>query len=100
MKKICSTIKDLRKKHGYNQTQVGEALGLDVTGYGKKELGKSDLTYSQLELLAKFYNMTLVDLVAYPAIVKVERTDEKNLLYLRDKTKELLDEFDCIIKNK
>ncbi len=100
MKQICKTLIELRKKNGYNQSQVGESLGLDATGYGKKELGKSDLTLTQLELLANFYNMTLVEFVAYPETVKVEGTDEKNLILLRDKAKELLDGFDLIIKNK
>jgi transcriptional regulator with XRE-family HTH domain len=66
MKKIYSTIKNLREKNGKTQADLADVLNLDTSGYGKLERGTTDITLTKLEILAEYYNMTVVDLISYP----------------------------------
>lgn len=66
MKEINQTILELRENKGATQSQVGEYLGLDASGYGKLERGVTDITLTKLEKLAQFYGMSVIDLLAYP----------------------------------
>ena len=66
MKQIFATIKELRVKNNKTQAQIAEILGLDTSAYGKLERGATDITLTKLEILANFYNMSVVELISYP----------------------------------
>jgi transcriptional regulator with XRE-family HTH domain len=71
MKQICETLKHLRKKNGYTQQKLADFLDLEVSSYGKKELGQSEITLTQLESLSNFYDMTVIELLAYPKEIHI-----------------------------
>ena len=71
MKSISEILRELRTKNGYTQQKVADALGLENSSYGKKELGQVDITLSQLESIANFYKMSVLELLAYPSAVHI-----------------------------
>ena len=71
MIQISKILKELRKKNGYTQQDLAEVLKLEVSSYGKKELGQTDITLRQLEFIANFYGVTVLELLAYPNSVSV-----------------------------
>ena len=73
MKPISETLKSLRKKNGYTQQNLADVLELEVSSYGKKELGQSDITLTQLECISKFYKMSVLELLAYPDAVAINK---------------------------
>ena len=70
MKKINQTLRELRKLHGYTQLDLAMALDIDNSTYAKIEKGSSEINLSKLEQIANFYKMSVIDLLAYPNIVK------------------------------
>lgn len=76
MKAITEILKELRKKNGLTQQEVADVLDLEVSSYGKKELGKADITLSQLECISNFYKMSVLELIAYPNNVVVNEKNE------------------------
>jgi len=71
MEDFHKILKTIRKKNGYTQQQIAEILSLEVSSYGKKELGQSDITLKQLELISNFYGISVLELLAYPNPVTV-----------------------------
>jgi transcriptional regulator with XRE-family HTH domain len=87
MKTIYSTIKELREKNGKKQADLAEVLNLDTSGYGKLERGTTDITLTKLEILAEYYNMSVIDLLSYPdkyiktgSLINVEIEEKVSLL--------------------
>lgn len=70
MKKINQTLKELRKRNGYTQLDLAAILNVDNSTYAKIEQGISDINLSKLELIANFYKMSVIELLAYPNLVK------------------------------
>ena len=70
MKRINKTLRELRKLHGYTQLDVAMALNIDNSTYAKIERGGSDINLSKLGQIANFYKMSVIELLAYPSLVK------------------------------
>ncbi len=70
MRKINKTLRELRKLYGYTQLDLAVYLNIDNSTYGKIEQGVSDINLSKLELIANFYEMSVVELLAYPNQIK------------------------------
>jgi len=70
MTRISKTLKELRKSYGYTQLDLAATLDIDNSTYAKIERGTSDINFSKLERIANFYKMSVVELLAYPNIVK------------------------------
>ena len=77
MKKINQTLKELRKLNGYTQLDLATVLEVDNSTYAKIEKGDTDINFSKLELIAGFYRMSVVELLAYPNVVKEEGEPSK-----------------------
>ncbi|MDR2962757.1 MAG: helix-turn-helix domain-containing protein [Bacteroidales bacterium] len=71
MKSITEILKELREKKGKTQQDLANVLNLEVSSYGKKELGKADITLTQLERISNFYNISVLELLAYPNTVSI-----------------------------
>lgn len=56
-------IKTIRKSRGLTQADVAESLGLNLTNYNRLETGKTELTVSKMEKLAKILACNPVDLI-------------------------------------
>lgn len=56
---LKENLKALRKKNGITQQEIAEYLGIDTTSYGRIERGERNLSTDRLELISKFYNISL-----------------------------------------
>ena len=56
-------IRLLRLQRGYSQENMAYELGLSTTGYGDIERGKTDLTLSRLNQVAKVLRVSATDLL-------------------------------------
>jgi len=80
MEAINEVLKKLRKKNGYTQQQIADVLALEVSSYGKKELGQSDISLRQLESISNFYKMSVLELLAYPDTITINDKEETQLI--------------------
>jgi transcriptional regulator with XRE-family HTH domain len=90
MDRIYQTLKYLRKKNQLTQQDLADYLNLDVSSVSKLESGKIDISLSKLELLSKKYDMTVIELLAYPNKVVVNDKNEQ-IINLKAKVVELLE---------
>jgi transcriptional regulator with XRE-family HTH domain len=51
-------IRELRKKKGINQTELGEAIGISSKSISMIENGQNKPTVQQIEMLSKFFNVS------------------------------------------
>ena len=51
-------IRELRKKKGINQTQLGEEIGVSSKSISMIESGQNKPTVQQIEQLSKFFNVS------------------------------------------
>lgn len=93
MERVYSTIKELRKKKGLTQQDLAEYLNLDVTSISKLENGKIDISLSKLELISTKFEMSVLELLAYPNKVVVNDNDmqSEQLKKLKEKVFECLE---------
>jgi transcriptional regulator with XRE-family HTH domain len=56
---LKENLKVLRKKNGITQQEIAEYLGIDTTSYGRLERGERNLSADRLELIAKFYKVSV-----------------------------------------
>lgn len=64
--KVLSNIRKIRDNKRLSQETVGLELGIDGSTYSKIENGKIDLTYDRLADLARFFEMSIIDLITHP----------------------------------
>lgn len=73
-KHVLDSIKAIRKLKGISQSQMAEKLGIVVSGYGKIENGKIQLTLERLERIAEILEVSVETLMKF--------SGEKNLALL------------------
>lgn len=74
MKNIGSTVKTLREEKGMTQQQVAELLGMHRTNYSKIEKGERDLSIEAVNIIAKFFGMTIDEIVNFNGKIPEEVT--------------------------
>lgn len=60
---IHEKLKPLRKKHGYSQEEVAEALHMSQNNYSLIETGKTKLDIERLFSIAAFYKISVYELL-------------------------------------
>ena len=100
MERFHTILKEIRKRNGYTQQQIADILKCDVSNYGKKELGQSDITLKQLELISNFYGISVLELLAYPdpVIVNNERLQPRIQILVDVGTKNQKDKVVEVLK--
>ena len=73
-KKLCDKLRTLRENNGFKQIEIAKILNCSRSTYTYYETGKTTPSISVLKLLAKIYNVSLVELL----------TDESEAGQLRD----------------
>lgn len=63
-KHICERLKSLRERNGYSQQEVADALNMSQNAYSLLETGKTKLDVERLHLIAKFYKISVIELLA------------------------------------
>jgi transcriptional regulator with XRE-family HTH domain len=66
MKDILSNIREIRQKLGYSQEYVAKGLNMSQNGYSLIEKGSRNLNYNDLHQIAIIFNMSVIDVIAYP----------------------------------
>ncbi len=66
MIRIYRNIEDLRKKHSLSQTEFSERLGIKQSAYSRMLRYHSDIKLSFLAKVAKVFDMSVLDVLAYP----------------------------------
>lgn len=69
--KMYNRIKKLRTETGRTQTNVSTLLGIEQSYYSKIELGKQEVSLSNMIKIAELYNVS-IDYI-------VERTNKKEI---------------------
>jgi transcriptional regulator with XRE-family HTH domain len=93
---IQDTLKRLREQKGLLQKQVASDLGIGYSNYNKLENGIRDVSLEELKKIAKYYGLTLDELVFMDdqktIEVKIEESSKNEQL-------ELIEELDEDDKN-
>ena len=63
---IQEAIKEIRLNKSLNQQALAEALHCDTAVVSNIETGKRDVKFKELEIISKFFKMSLIDLITYP----------------------------------
>ncbi len=81
MKHIGKTIKKIREEKGLTQQQIAELVNMHRSNYSKVESGERDLSIEAINKVAKFFAMTIDELVNFNGKVPNEITvEDKSLL--------------------
>lgn len=63
---VVENIKQIRLSKGINQQVIADALNVDVAVISNLEKGKRELKVSELEVIAKSLEVSVLDLFTYP----------------------------------
>jgi len=64
-------IKTIRLQRNLTQEVMAESLSMDVAGYNRIENEKQELKVSQLEKIASFLRLRVIDLFTYPEVYEL-----------------------------
>lgn len=65
MKHIGKTIKSIREEKGLTQQQIAELVNMHRSNYSKVESGERDLSIDAINKIAKYFNITIDELVNF-----------------------------------
>lgn len=81
MKHIGDTVKKIREEKGLTQQQIADLIHMHRSNYSRIESGERDLSIEALNKIAKFFGMTLDQLVNFNGHVPDEITvEDKSLM--------------------
>lgn len=81
MKSIGKIIKQIREEKGLTQQQLAELINMHRSNYSKVESGERDLSIDAINKIAKFFGMTIDQLVNFDGAMPQEVTvEDKTLL--------------------
>lgn len=81
MQHIGTTIKTLREEKGMTQQQVAELIHMHRSNYSKVEKGERDLSLEAVTKIAKYFGLTIDQLVNFDGNMPDEVTvEDKSLL--------------------
>lgn len=81
MKHIGKTIKAIREEKGLTQQQVAELVTMHRSNYSKVESGDRDLSIDAINKVAKYFGMTIDELVNFNGKIPNEVTvEDKSLM--------------------
>lgn len=75
---VVKNIVQIRNNKGFTKRHVAKSIGINEASYGRIENGEIALSYNHLALIAKCFEMTVVDVITYPAKFSVvEKAEER-----------------------
>lgn len=79
MIQVVQNIIALRKKMGFKQAIIANAIGCDVSNWSKVETGAQSLQIEDLEKIANCLHVRVIDLFTYPDryVRESQSTDKK-----------------------
>jgi len=91
---LAENLKALRKEKGLLQKEVANAVGVHPSNYSKMEKGERDISIEVADKLAKYFGLTLDELVHMNGNVSEEVTIEDKSVSERIKLIQQLEEED------
>lgn len=61
--KVATNIKTLREQRNIKQQEIADLIGMHRSNYSKIESGQREISLNALERIARFFNVTLDELV-------------------------------------
>lgn len=81
MQHIGKNIKKIREEKGLTQQAIADLIAMHRSNYSRVETGDRDLSIEAVGKVAKFFNMTIDDLVNFEGEIPNEVTfDDKNTI--------------------
>ncbi len=81
MKHIGKTIKSIREEKGLTQQQIAELVNMHRSNYSRVEAGDRDLSLDAVNKIAKYFGMTIDELVNFDGNIPDEVTiEDKSLM--------------------
>lgn len=81
MQHIGKNIKKIREEKGLTQQAIADLIAMHRSNYSRVETGDRDLSIEAVGKIAKFFNMTIDDLVNFEGEIPNEVTfDDKNTI--------------------
>lgn len=81
MTEIRTTLKQLRKQRGWNQSEIACRLGISMTSYWKIETGFTDVNFSRLEQIAAVYEISVIELFGCSNTLTEQRKDKVSAFF-------------------
>jgi len=69
---IAERIRQIRLQKGLSQENMADMLGLSTTAYGDLERGRTELSFSRLENIAKLLDKPLPELLGFESMTLSE----------------------------
>ncbi|MAN89142.1 MAG: transcriptional regulator [Algoriphagus sp.] len=81
MKHIGKTIKSIREEKGLTQQQIAELVNMHRSNYSRVEAGDRDLSLDAVNKIARYFGMTIDELVNFDGNIPDEVTiEDKSLM--------------------
>lgn len=80
MKNLGKTIKNIREEKGMTQQQIAELIAMHRSNYSKVESGERELSIEAISKIARFFGMTIDQLVNFEGNIPEEITVEDKTL--------------------
>ena len=80
MQHIGKTIKGIREEKGLTQRQIAELINMHRSNYSKVESGERELSIDAINKVAKYFQMTIDELVNFDGKIPDEVTVEDKTL--------------------
>lgn len=81
MQHIGKNIKKIREEKGLTQQAIADLIAMHRSNYSRVETGDRDLSIEAIGKIAKFFNMSIDDLVNFEGEIPNEVTfDDKNTI--------------------
>jgi transcriptional regulator with XRE-family HTH domain len=69
---LSERIRQIRLQRGLSQENMADMLGLSTTAYGDVERGRTELSFSRLENIAKSLDVPLPELLGFESVTMSE----------------------------
>ncbi len=94
---LSERIRQFRLQKGLSQENMADMLSLSTTAYGDLERGRTELSFSRLENIAKLLDMPLPELLGFESVSMSEtewlRQENTRLLAVNSRLQHELDQW-------
>lgn len=90
MEKLGLKLKELRVKNRLTQQELADFIHVDSTSITKYEKDSTSIPLDKLELISVKFGMTLIEFLAYPDEVIVNKQQSIKIKNIKQKAEELL----------
>ena len=93
-------LRELRKKKGLNQSEIGKIIGLSYSAISSIEQDRSEITSGALKKIAQFFEVSADYLLTGKESAETISTDEQDVIQLYRKDEEVRESLKTLIDFK